>query len=107
MNLPTVLTTLLAAQARFNSTDYANCYSDTAIVFDEGAEHLGRLEIQNWFEETGNKYRSVHKPLSYVEVDNGGVLISEVSGTFPGSPIVLQFHYTFTGELIEKLEVKS
>jgi hypothetical protein len=77
------------------------------VVFDEGKQHVGREAIRKWFEETSDKYRSIHKPLAYTETVDGGMLISEVSGTFPGSPIVLKFQYTFADRLIENLEVKS
>ena len=107
MNLPNVLKTLITAQASLDSLNYANCYSNTAVVFDECKQHQGRSAIQKWFEETSDKYRIVHRPLAYVEAENGGVLSSEVSGTFPGSPLVLNFHFTFAGDLIEQLEVKS
>ncbi|GAB3921245.1 hypothetical protein [Mucilaginibacter myungsuensis] len=45
------------------------------------------------------------KPLQYDESGSDGVLTAEVSGTFPGSPIVLKFHLVFKDELIDSLIV--
>jgi hypothetical protein len=36
-----------------------------------------------------------------------GVLTTKVSGTFPGSPIVLTYNFEFTGELIRYLKIKG
>jgi hypothetical protein len=107
MNLPEVITALINAQASFDSVQYAKCFSDTAVVLDESEEHEGRESIQKWFASTSEKYQSVLKPFAYTGNGDNGMLTSEVSGTFPGSPIVLKFHFTFANELIEKLEIKS
>ncbi|MHA4844774.1 hypothetical protein ACX0G7_11450 [Flavitalea antarctica] len=44
MNLPKVLANLVKAQNDFDSTAYADCFSETAVVFDEGKTHTGRKE---------------------------------------------------------------
>ncbi|WP_305952316.1 hypothetical protein [Emticicia oligotrophica] len=43
------------------------------------------------------------KPLGYSETKE--VLKAEVSGNFPGSPIVLSYHFTFQKGLIESLKI--
>lgn len=45
------------------------------------------------------------KPVQYDESGSNGILTAEVSGTFPGSPIVLQFHLGLKGGLIDSLNV--
>lgn len=107
MNLPKVITALIDAQASADSVKYATCFSETAVVFDEGKHHEGQKAIKKWFQSTSDKYRTVHKALAYTGNDKIGILTSEVSGTFPGSPIVLKFHFSFANERIEKLEIKS
>ena len=47
MNLPKVLADLVAAQNNADSSAYANCFSDTAVVYDEGKKHIGKEEIKN------------------------------------------------------------
>ena len=41
MNLPKVILELVKAQDNFDSTAYANCFTDTAVVFDEGKNYQG------------------------------------------------------------------
>ena len=105
MNLPKVITDLVDAQNSFDSIAYANCFSETAVVFDEGKKHNGRLEIQDWIQESNEKYKSVMKPLEYTENGSSGVLSAECSGTFPGSPITLKFHFDIIGGEIQQLKV--
>lgn len=105
MNLPKVITDLVRAQDDFNSVSYANCFSDTAVVFDEGKTHVGRKEIEHWIAEANDQYKSVMKPVSYEENGTESILKAEVSGTFPGSPIVLSYHLEINGELIQSLKI--
>ncbi len=105
MNLPKVISDLVNAQNSFDSIAYTNCFSETAVVFDEGRTHTGRAEIQHWIEESNENYKSVMKPLEYAENGTSGVLSAECSGTFPGSPIVLKFNFDIADGLIQHLKV--
>jgi hypothetical protein len=105
MNLPKVITDLINAQNSFDSIAYANCFSENAQVFDEGKTHNGKLDIQNWIEESNQKYRSVMKPLEYKENGTSSILSAECSGTFDGSPIILKFHFDIADGKIQNLKV--
>lgn len=103
MNLPKVLSELVKAQDLFDSTAYTNCFTETAVVFDEGKTHNGKKEIKNWIEKANKEYQVTMKPLEYSEKEQ--TLKAEISGTFPGSPLVLTYHYEFRNELIQSLEI--
>ncbi|WP_027381720.1 nuclear transport factor 2 family protein [Chryseobacterium daeguense] len=103
MNLPNIITTLVKTQNSFDSKAYADCFSETAVVFDEGKTHNGKAEIQNWIESANNEYKASMKPLEYNEKES--VLSAEVSGTFPGSPLVLKYHFELKDGLIESLKI--
>ena len=105
MNLPKVISELVKAQNEFDSTAYANCFAETAIVHDEGKVHTGRTEIEHWIAESNEKYQSTMKPLDFQENGTSGVLSTEVSGTFPGTPLTLKFHFTIIDGLIQSLKV--
>lgn len=105
MNLPKVLADLVAAQNRFDAPAYASCFSDTAVVFDEGKIYTGKTAIGEWIDASNRTYKSVMRPLSISHEGKTTVLSAEVSGTFPGSPLVLKFHFEIKGELIEGLKV--
>lgn len=105
MNLPKVIIDLIEAQNRFDSVAYANCFSETGVMLDEGKTHTGRVEIEHCIDESNKKYRSVMKPLEYTENGTSGLLSAECSGTFPGSPLVLKFHVELIDGQIQYLKV--
>ena len=105
MKLPKVVEDLVKAQNNFDSAAYADCFSETGEMLEEGKPYKGRPAIQHLIEETNEKYRSVMKPLEYTENGTSGVLAAEVSGTFPGSPLILKFHFEIVKGKIQYLKV--
>ncbi|MCF2489102.1 nuclear transport factor 2 family protein [Dyadobacter sp. CY347] len=105
MNLPKVVSDLVETQNNFDSVAYANCFSETAVVFDEGKTHNGRKEIERWIADSNERYKAIIKPVGFEEKDNESLLKAETSGNFPGSPIVLSYHLEIVDELIQSLKV--
>jgi len=103
MNLPKVISDLVKAQDNFDSTRYANCFTETAVVFDEGRTYNGKREIKNWIEKANKKYQVRMKPLVYSEGEK--TLKAEISGSFPGSPVILTYQYEFKNDLIQSLKI--
>jgi hypothetical protein len=102
-NLPKVISDLVNAQEHFDSLAYTNCFSETAIVFDEGKTYKGKTEIQQWIDKANKEYQIRMKPLEYSETEQ--TLEAEISGTFPGSPLVLTYDFEIEGQLIQSLRI--
>ena len=107
MNLPKVLDDLVTAQNNFDSGAYAHCFSETAVVFDEGKTHKGRKEIEHWIDDANKRYKAVMKPTGFEENESETLLKAEVSGDFPGSPIIMTYHLQITDKLIQSLKIKG
>lgn len=105
MHLPNVIASLVAAQNTFDSQAYAACFTETAIVHDEGKTHTGRAEIQQWIAHANQAYQSTMQPKSYEVTATEALLTAEVSGTFPGSPAILHFHLSLKEDLIASLRI--
>lgn len=103
MNLPKVIAELIKAQNEFDSEAYANCFTENAQVFDEGKTHKGKAEIEQWIDKSNKDYRATMEPLAYNEKED--ILSAEISGTFPGSPIILKFHFEIADGKIQHLKV--
>jgi ketosteroid isomerase-like protein len=103
MKIPNVIEELVAAQNSFDSEKYAHTFSETAIVFDEGKTHRGRKEIEQWIERANQQYRARMKPIEYSAELN--TLKAEISGTFPGSPLVLTYHLEIRDDKIQSLRI--
>jgi hypothetical protein len=105
MNLPTVVTDLVKAQNEFDSAAYAACFSESAVVFDEGKTHHGRKQIEHWIADSNERYKATMKPVSFEERETESLLKAEVSGNFPGSPLVLSYQLLIRGGQIYSLKI--
>ena len=100
-----VLLKLTEAQNNFDAPAYANCFTQDAIVHDEGKTHQGREAIEQWIDAANKKYRATMKPLNFTLRHDEGILTAETAGNFPGSPAVLTYQLTFKDGLISALTV--
>jgi hypothetical protein len=107
MDLPKVVADLIKAQNKFNSIAYANCFSETAVVFDEGKTHNGRTEIERWIADANERYKATMNPVRFEEKETESILNAEISGTFDGSPIVLKYHFELKKGLIHLLRISG
>lgn len=87
-----------------NSTAFVACFAPEAIVEDEGHIHQGRSEIQAWIEAAFAAYQPVLEVTSASTTEEGAVITGLVSGSFPGSPIVLNYHLKIADQQITGLK---
>ena len=90
--LPAGLAELITAQNDHNSHAFAEVFSNNALVHDEGKEYSGKAAIKAWNENTNKKYNTRLEPEALQEKGGEIILTVLVSGTFEGSPIVLEYH---------------
>ena len=105
MKLPPLIQHYIDASNAHDVKSILGCFADDAVVRDENATHRGKIDIGHWITTTIEKYKFQFKPLSLQERDNETVVSVEVSGTFPGSPISLDYHFTITSNKIISLTI--
>ncbi len=105
MNLPNIISELLKAQNKFDSGAYANCFTEDAEVFDEGKKHKGKIEIRSWIDKANKEYGATMAPLNFNGSEN--ILSAETAGTFPGSPVVLRYHFQLFNDRIKYLKITT
>ncbi|MBO9202620.1 MULTISPECIES: nuclear transport factor 2 family protein [Niastella] len=93
MKLPQVIAGLLMAQEKYDANAFSECFSDDAVVFDEGKTYHGKKEIRQWNEMTNVKYKTKYEPLEISIAGDTITLTAEVSGTFDGSPAIIKYHF--------------
>ena len=81
------------------------CFSDDAVVHDEGETLHGKKSIEGWIVKTIEKYKFQFKALRSRVDDSKVVVAVEVSGTFDGSPVTLDYHFTVENEKILSLTI--
>ena len=105
ITLPPPLDRYVAAQNAHDTDCLVACFAADARVRDEGRDIVGADAIRAWKDETSARYRVTLEPLRIEPEAGGPALTARVSGTFPGSPVDLTFHFTLAGGLIQALEV--
>ncbi len=65
----------------------------------------GREAIGHWIAKTIAKYKFQFKPLRMKDENAEVVVTVEVSGTFDGSPIALDYHFKIENEKILSLTI--
>jgi len=88
-----------------DSEAVARCFSEDAVVFDEHHEHRGRAAIAAWNHASKAKYNFKTEVLQARSLGEVVAVTTKVSGNFPGSPVELQFRFTLSAGLIQRLEI--
>lgn len=107
MDLPEIISDLIESQNSFDSIAFAHCFSEEAIVTDEGKTYHGRTEIQHWIADANSKYETIMKPINFTVKQTESILTAELTGSFDGSPIVLHYHFKIQNNLIQSLKTTT
>ena len=88
-----------------DSEAVSQCFTENAIVKDEGHTYTGRAAIKEWKAAASAKYQYTSEPISCEEKDGKIIVTSHLVGNFPGSPVDLRFFFTLAGDKIALLEI--
>jgi len=104
INLPAPIATYFTADLK-DGEAVARCFTDTAVVKDEGQTYAGRQAIQAWKTDVSAKYSYVSEPKAIATEGDRTVVTSRLTGDFPGSPVDLRFFFLLDGDKIAELEI--
>jgi hypothetical protein len=85
----------------------SECFAPDATVYDEGQTYEGVAAIKNWMAATKTKYGHTVAPLEFTDHGGQGVLKARLAGSFPGSPVTVNFNFVLAGGKIRSLEIRS
>lgn len=91
------------ALATADPDEYLAQFADDAVVEDEGRTHCGIDAIRAW---RGAGPDVTHRVLEVAPDGPGRRAIAEISGDFPGSPVVLAFTFRSAGDRISHLAIR-
>jgi hypothetical protein len=80
------------------------CFAPDAIVRDEGRTYEGVAAIKSWMAATKKKYGHTITPLEFAARGHG-VLKARLAGSFPGSPITVNFNFVLADGKIRALAI--
>jgi len=104
LSLPKPIAAYFAAD-RGDGEAVSQCFTDNAVVKDEGHTHRGRAAIKKWKTDTSAKYEYTSEPIAFEEKEGKTVVTSHLVGNFPGSPVDLRYFFRLEGDKIASLEV--
>jgi hypothetical protein len=87
-----------------NGDAVAQCFTENAIVKDEGHTYEGQAEIARWKVESSTKYEYTSTPIAIEETNGQVIVTSRLVGNFPGSPVDLRYFFTLKGGKIAALK---
>jgi len=105
IRLPRIIEKYVDASNKHEVKSILSCFSDDAVVHDEGETLHGKKAIESWIGKTIEKYKFQFKPLSVKSDDGDFVVAVEVAGSFDGSPVTLDYHFTIESDKISSLTI--
>ena len=104
VNLPRPIANYFAADED-GAEALSQCFTEDAVVKDEGQTYNGRVAIKEWKAHASEKYQYTSEPLALDQDGRKVVVTSRLTGNFPGSPVNLRFFFELNGEKIKSLEI--
>ena len=83
----------------------STCFAPNAIVRDESRTYEGLAAITAWKTETKRTYHHTITPLDVAHQQGKIVLKAQLTGTFPGSPVIVYFDFVLDAGKILSLEI--
>ena len=103
--LPAPISAYLAAKNARDVDAMVAPFADDAGVRDEEHEYRGRGEIHGWLRDVTGKYAVTVEPAAVASAGSKTIVSARISGTFPGSPVMLDYVFTLANERIARLEI--
>ena len=105
LTLPEPIAAYFAAE--HNPEALTQCFTAQAVMKDDGHSYTGIDAIKTFMAEASAKYSAASVPFA-IERDDGFQLVrANVTGNFPGSPIVLSYRFGLERGLIASLEITA
>ena len=104
LDLPEPIAAYFTADKQ-DSEAVAQCFTENAIVKDEGHTYRGRAAIKQWKADVATRYEYTIEPFACEQPDGKFVVTSRLTGNFPGSPVTLRFFFGLEGDRIASLQI--
>ena len=104
LNLPEPIAAYFVADQR-DGEAVARCFTERAMVEDEGQTHSGHAAIKAWKAAASRKYSYTSEPLAQEQKEGRTIVKTRLTGDFPGSPVEVQFVFRLARGKIDHLEI--
>ena len=103
--LPKAVETYFQAVNSYDSSLFYNCFTENAILYDEGSIFRGIPTIEAHIIKATNAL-SVKSVIDKVAEKDGKIIVTAtLTGNFPGSPIALDHYFSLKDTMIDELKI--
>ncbi|MEK1932193.1 MAG: nuclear transport factor 2 family protein, partial [Pararhizobium sp.] len=92
IDLPTPISAYFEADTR-DGDAVVQCFTEAAVVKDEGHTYSGHEAIRRWKTDSTTKYTYVVEPFAIATQGDRTLVTSHLTGNFPGSPVDLRYFF--------------
>ena len=103
--IPQVIESYFHASNANDIDALVECFSPDASVADEKETHHGKAEIKSWAINVRKKYEFKAEVLRAAQTEGVTIVTAKVFGSFPGSPVNLDFKFSLNNNRIKSLEI--
>ena len=103
IDLPPTIAAFFQAFNAHDADAVTTLFTGDGLVADEGREYRGTDAIKAWIQKANASYKPRAVPIDLAHSDGKIVVTAQVSGTFPGSPAPLHYHFTLNDDKIAAL----
>lgn len=107
ITLPQLIADYFDADGEGDAEAVARCFTEDAVVRDEGLIHAGRSAIATWKAESAAKYTYTAAPFAVATEGERTIVTSRLTGDFPGSPVDLRYLFLLRQTGIARLEISA
>lgn len=105
VELPEPIMRYFAADRMRAPEAVARCFTNDAVVRDEGHTHSGMDAIRRWRAEASSQYSYTVEPVA-ITAENGRTIVTGyVEGDFPGSPVNLHYAFRLEAGKVAELDI--
>jgi len=105
--LPEPIPTYLAAHLARDADAAIPCFTDDAVVVDDGSTHRGPGQIRDWLERAASEYTYTTELVGARRLDDGRYeAVHHLEGDFPGGVVDLRFRFTLRDGRIAQLVIE-
>jgi hypothetical protein len=105
IDLPAPVAAYFAAD-KLGGDAAARCFTNGAVVKDEGHTYRGRAAITQWKAGATAKYAYTSEPVASEQQGETTIVTSRLTGNFPGSPLSLRYFFRLERGKIVSLEIR-
>ena len=106
LNLPEPIAAYFDAD-KLGGDAVARCFTNRAVVNDEGRTHSGPVAIKAWKTAASAKYSYVSEPIAVEQWAEQFIVTSRLTGNFPGSPVDLRYAFRLERGKIASLDITT